>query len=186
MDSFAATVQGAWKIALVLCFAFSACACAAERPGSRGPDLLSFDRAGLAPQEQAFADPAPLVAETILTAPEPVSMLELPKVEVTKEPPSFSASLRKQGSITPGHIQTARSGDVVEIDVRNEPDLSCRCRVDGAGTIEVPLIGSIKVAGFSAAKIQKLVRVRLLDGYLKEPVVAVSLRYSSSGKGGKK
>ena len=68
------------------------------------------------------------------------------------------------------------AGDRVSITVYQEPDLSVSgARVKANGTIAVPLLGDLRVAGLTSQELQDLVTARLLDGYLKKPNVTVTI-----------
>lgn len=73
-------------------------------------------------------------------------------------------------------------GDVIELRVFREPDLAGVYRVTRAGAIEVPLIGTVQLAGRDPDEIALEIRTRLADGYLKDPQVAVFVREHNSQK----
>ncbi len=71
--------------------------------------------------------------------------------------------------------------DVLEITVYDEPDLNRKIRVSNSGYMSFPLIGDVKVAGFTAAEIEKIIESRLKQGYLVNPQVSINiLEYKSS------
>jgi len=66
--------------------------------------------------------------------------------------------------------------DILNVTVYDEPELSveeARIGIDGA--IALPLIGEVKVAGFTTEEIARRVESLLADGYLKKPRVSVSI-----------
>ncbi|MDX2315008.1 MAG: polysaccharide biosynthesis/export family protein [Gammaproteobacteria bacterium] len=68
------------------------------------------------------------------------------------------------------------TGDRISVTVYQEPDLSVNgVRVKANGTIALPLLGDLKVAGLTSQGLHNLITARLLDGYLKTPSVAVSI-----------
>jgi polysaccharide export outer membrane protein len=68
------------------------------------------------------------------------------------------------------------TGDRVSITVYREADLSVNgARVKADGTIALPLLGDLRVAGLTSRELQNLVTSRLLDGYLKNPNITVSI-----------
>lgn len=88
---------------------------------------------------------------------------------VTKSAPSSP----DEGS---GFTYRIDAGDRVSITVYQEPDLSVAgARVKADGTIAVPLLGDLRVAGLTSQELQDLVTARLLDGYLKKPNVTVTI-----------
>lgn len=66
--------------------------------------------------------------------------------------------------------------DILNITVFDEPELSVEeTRVSSNGTVALPLIGDVKVAGMSTAQVAAKVESLLADGYLKNPRVSVSI-----------
>lgn len=68
-------------------------------------------------------------------------------------------------------IYTLGARDKLRITVFGENDLSGEFEVDSAGWISMPLIGEIRATGLTARQLEEAVRTRLLDGYLKNPLV---------------
>ncbi len=74
------------------------------------------------------------------------------------------------------------SGDVLKIDVYDNPDLKTTVRVTNAGTIVVPLLGQVKVSGLKISDVTgKLTRL-LADGYLINPQVNIFIEDFRSKK----
>ena len=66
------------------------------------------------------------------------------------------------------------SGDVVRINVYQNPDLAIETRVTAAGLISYPLLGSIKVGGLSVTATEKLIADGLRSGnFVKQPQVTL-------------
>ncbi len=75
---------------------------------------------------------------------------------------------------------TVGVGDILEVRIL-KPDTSTeRVTVSPDGDISMAYIGSLKVKGLTISKIQQLIQTRLANGFLKYPVVAVSLIESHS------
>ncbi len=72
--------------------------------------------------------------------------------------------------------------DILEVSVLQPDELLRVVNVAPDGTITFPYIGTIKVKGLNITQIQEKVRTALADGYLKYPVVVVSLQESRSRK----
>ena len=74
-------------------------------------------------------------------------------------------------------------GDLIQVNVFDSPDLSGPLRVDSKGSVELPLGGSIKVIGLTAAEAGEAIAAKLKEaGILLEPHVSVSiLEYQSQG-----
>ena len=75
----------------------------------------------------------------------------------------------------------ARPGDVLDVLVIGEPDVSRLVTVSQEGTIFLPLIGNVAVSGMSLKQIEDRL-VELFRRYLREPKVVVSLRQPSTDK----
>lgn len=82
---------------------------------------------------------------------------------------SFSVAAEKQRySLGPG--------DLLSINVFGEDDLSLKkIRISTNGTISFPLLGEILVRNMSANELENTLIRQLKDGYLKKPVVTVSV-----------
>jgi polysaccharide export outer membrane protein len=67
-------------------------------------------------------------------------------------------------------------GDTVHVTVFQQPDMTTDARVTEAGTIQVPLVGSVKVDGMSTSEAADAVAEALKKGeFLKSPKVNVAL-----------
>lgn len=66
--------------------------------------------------------------------------------------------------------------DILNISVFDEPELSVQeTRVSSNGTVALPLIGDVKVAGLSTSQVAAKIEALLADGYLKQPKVSVNI-----------
>ncbi len=75
------------------------------------------------------------------------------------------------------HKYLIQSGDILKIEVFEEPDLSITLRVSDEGTLSYPFIGDISVKGLSVQEAEKILEDQLRDGYLKMPKVTIRLAY---------
>jgi polysaccharide export outer membrane protein len=67
-------------------------------------------------------------------------------------------------------------GDVVRVNVYQNPDLTLETRVSESGTISYPLLGSVKLGGLSIAEAEKTIATGLLKGnFLRQPQVNLLL-----------
>lgn len=64
-------------------------------------------------------------------------------------------------------------GDVFEVRVFNEAELSGQFQVQENGTIEFPLVGELTMEGLTQAQAADLIEARLADGFLQQPNVTV-------------
>lgn len=77
---------------------------------------------------------------------------------------------------------TLGPGDVFEVRVYGDKDLSGEYRVEQDGTIDYPLIGKLKVAGYNPAEIGRRVARALRQGYLRNPQVSIFVKTYNSKK----
>ncbi|MBF4323294.1 polysaccharide biosynthesis/export family protein [Vibrio anguillarum] len=66
-------------------------------------------------------------------------------------------------------------GDQIRIQVYDEPELSLETRVSDSGTIDYPFLGRIKLKGKTTEEVKAAIHDGLLDGYLINPNVFVSV-----------
>jgi polysaccharide export outer membrane protein len=71
---------------------------------------------------------------------------------------------------------------VFEVKVYRENDLCGIFQVSPQGTIEYPLLGSLRVENLTAVQISQLIRDKLKDGFIKEPYVMVFIKEFNSKK----
>lgn len=64
-------------------------------------------------------------------------------------------------------------GDVFDVRVFGEGDLTGKHRITAEGTIEYPLIGTLRVAGLLPSEVGQLIASRLKDGILRSPQVSI-------------
>ncbi|MBU2430102.1 MAG: polysaccharide biosynthesis/export family protein, partial [Proteobacteria bacterium] len=68
---------------------------------------------------------------------------------------------------------TVGEGDVLNINVYENKDLSTTVRVSSDGTIRVPLLGELQVEGLSVSQVSAKIEELFADGYLVDPQVDV-------------
>lgn len=73
-------------------------------------------------------------------------------------------------------------GDVFEVKVYKEPDLSGIFQISQQGTVEYPLLGSLTVDNLTTVEISQLIRDRLKNGFLEKPFVNVFVKEFNSKK----
>jgi polysaccharide export outer membrane protein len=73
-------------------------------------------------------------------------------------------------------------GDVFDVRVYDEPQLSGIYRVAADGSIAFPLIGTLAVDGETPPAVGKLIQAKLAQGYLRSPQVTIFLREQNSKK----
>jgi len=80
------------------------------------------------------------------------------------------------------HEYTAGTNDMLEIKVLDYPDLKTVTTVATDGSITFPYIGTLNVKGKRLSEIEEEITKKLGEGFIKYPVVAVSLIRSESRK----
>ena len=164
--------------------------------------FIAFSSAGLAgcaPQSnsgfQAVADPSPSAAAVQRQSPQPAPVVpastsSVPSVQpqlpqaasaATKDAsPSAAAGQPAASPASVGPVSTAdyriRAGDVLQINVFQLQDFNREAPVDDAGTIALPLIGAVPVAGKTVRQIETEIAERLKAKYLQDPQVLVTVK----------
>ncbi len=77
-------------------------------------------------------------------------------------------------------VYTIGIGDILQIDIIQPDKMTSTVTVSPGGDISVPYIGTVYVKGMTIAGTQNLIQKKLAAGYLKYPVVTVSLTESRS------
>jgi polysaccharide export outer membrane protein len=67
-------------------------------------------------------------------------------------------------------------GDLLEINVYENPDLSTEIRVPEDGYVPYPLLGNLKVAGLSVLELDSMITYDLGERYVKNPIVTVEVK----------
>lgn len=70
--------------------------------------------------------------------------------------------------------------DMLDLNILQPEQIISVVTVSPDGTINVPYVGSVKVAGLSLTAAQELIRSKLSDGYLQYPVVSLALKQNRS------
>ena len=67
------------------------------------------------------------------------------------------------------------TGDKIRLKVYGEPELSGEYVIDGAGVVNIPLIGSVRAKGTTVQQFQERVVAAFKNGYLNDPKVAAEV-----------
>lgn len=98
-----------------------------------------------------------------------------PSAAARKPPPTPDLSqLQSSAAMGPG--------DVVEVRVYQEKELSGLYRLGADGTIRVPLVGQIEASGKSPNTLATELTERLKDGFIRDPQVSVLIKEFNSKK----
>ncbi len=79
------------------------------------------------------------------------------------------AEVLSKSSVSPDY--QIREGDMVQVSVFDEPELAAGGRVRKDGTIQCPLIGSVKIQGLSQSAAARLIEESYRKDYLVHPEV---------------
>ena len=71
--------------------------------------------------------------------------------------------------------ETLSVGDKVTVSVFGQADLSGDFVLDGTGSVQMPLIGRIAIAGLTPQQAENRIRDGLTDGYLRDAVVSLRI-----------
>ena len=85
---------------------------------------------------------------------------------------AFSSGQTVEGGRASGVIGQR---DTIEIRVFREDDLTTTGQLSGDGTISMPLVGAVKLAGLTTDSAAKAIEAKLKDGYLVKPQVSVTI-----------
>jgi protein involved in polysaccharide export with SLBB domain len=77
---------------------------------------------------------------------------------------------------------TLGSGDLLEVRVFQEPDLSGPFRLSPEGTVDYPLCGKVRLSSKTSSQAADALTACLANGYIKSPQVTVLIREYNSKK----
>ena len=125
-----------------------------------------------APKSTSSVEPASL-ATTV--GPRPVS-------KPVREPATFAKAAEPFiSSATPGATgYKIGPQDVLEVSVFKVPDLSRTAQVAATGTVNLPLVGEVPVAGKTARDVERDLTTKLGAKYLQSPQVTVAVKEYNS------
>lgn len=92
--------------------------------------------------------------------------------------PLAACAMNAQGKLMetlPELPYTLDSGDIVRVSVYGEAELSRSYRVDDAGKVAMPLVGTVAVRGKTTQAAAAAISAALAAGYIREPSVAVEV-----------
>ncbi|MGC3965762.1 MAG: polysaccharide biosynthesis/export family protein [Rhodocyclaceae bacterium] len=113
----------------------------------------------------------PVLAQT-QTIPQGPLMQAPVEQAATQPTPPVSPAAPTPAQIARDYVLGA--GDIVRINVFQNPDLTTETRVSEAGAITFPLVGNVQVGGLSLADAEKKIATLLRDGnYVKQPQVTM-------------
>ncbi|HOO71596.1 MAG TPA: polysaccharide biosynthesis/export family protein [Spirochaetota bacterium] len=84
------------------------------------------------------------------------------------------------GPVVYSEEYTVGIGDILEVSILQPDHITNSVTVTPGGEISVPFLGTVQVKGKTITEVQRTIQYRLAQGYLKYPVVTVSLIESRS------
>jgi len=84
---------------------------------------------------------------------------------------------------TPTMELTLGPGDVLRVNVYDNPDLSQEVTIGADGAFSYPLIGRVQAAGLPVRQLESLLAKRFAEGYLVSPQVGVTVTQHKSQQG---
>jgi polysaccharide export outer membrane protein len=165
-----------WPLCLAW-LAFQAFALAAPMV-SNLPFDLGWSGASVPVQVAPSGASAP--AGAISAAPSPSSAR--PSVPVSNAKPAEVKSAPPAVASGPATgVLSVGPGDLLQVTVFGQPDMSAEVSVTDGGEVTLPLIGLIRIAGMAPSEVEKLIAQRLREReYLLQPEVSVTVRQNRS------
>lgn len=92
----------------------------------------------------------------------------------TTEAPGRSTSSGGMISSAAGDYVVS-TADTIEMSIYREPDLATRSKVGSDGSVQLPLIGEVKVAGMTIREAREIIRRKYDADYLVDPQIYLTL-----------
>jgi polysaccharide biosynthesis/export protein len=90
--------------------------------------------------------------------------------------PALAANSAGNNKSPKNQIYNIRTTDKLRISVFQEDDLSTLCRVDAKGTVNLPLVGEVRVYGENLSEAERSIEAAYRDGrFLRNPQVTVAV-----------
>jgi polysaccharide biosynthesis/export protein len=78
-------------------------------------------------------------------------------------------------SLEPRSVYALGGGDMIRVKVYGDETVTGTYKVDDAGTVSMPLVGQLFVAGKTTAETAAAIAAALADGFVRNPDVAVEV-----------
>jgi polysaccharide biosynthesis/export protein len=133
------------------------------------------------PASRAFLSLSPFLAFVAFAALVALSLaFALPEAKAQAKPAAApataaEAAARRQSEATRDDYRLG-AGDIVRIQVFQNPELTVEARLSEAGNISYPLLGAVRLGGLSATQAEQLIANRLRSGqFVQNPQVTVNV-----------
>jgi len=103
----------------------------------------------------------------------------MPPLPAPAERPPLSG-MGEEPRQTPTLGYTLGAGDVLRVNVYDNPDLSQEVTIEADGAFSYPLIGRVQAAGLPVRQLESLLAKRFAEGYLVSPQVGVTVTQHKS------
>ncbi len=90
-------------------------------------------------------------------------------------PPAANAPINAPAISSAAGDYVLSPADTLEMTIFREGDLTTRSRIGSDGTVQLPLIGDVKVAGMTVRSARELIRKRYDADYLVDPQVYLNV-----------
>src|SRR5262245_23167963 len=124
---------------------------------------------------RASESESPITSQTVASAATDSPMIESPLIE---SPPTTRFAASRAAAVVDDSDYIIASQDILQVNIFQVPDLSRMVRVDGSGSVSLPLIGRVSVRGKTLLQAQEDIAARYSKSYLQSPQVTLSLQRS--------
>src|SRR5439155_16113182 len=105
----------------------------------------------------------------------------MPPLPAPAERPPLSG-MGEEPRQTPTLGYTLGPGDVLRVNVYDNPDLSQEVTIEADGAFSYPLIGRVQAAGLPVRQLESLLAKRFAKGYLLSPQVGVTVTQNKASR----
>ncbi len=132
-------------------------------------------------QDGNFSTPPPGFNQPAPLTPQPSSQQKNPLINTSESTDIITANEAGQESVVPTGVAVSdnyviKGSDIVSVTVINEPELSVRGnRVTSQGMILMPLLGEVKIMGYTLQQAREHITRLYRADYLVNPQVVVTL-----------
>ena len=124
---------------------------------------------------------APTSAPTSVPTPSPARAPVSAAMAKPAEPKAAIAPVAAVASGPATGVLSVGPGDLLQVTVFGQPDMSAEVSVTDGGEVTLPLIGLIRIAGMAPSEVEKVIAQRLREReYLLHPEVSVTVRQNRS------
>lgn len=103
-------------------------------------------------------------------------LVSFPLADISAKTSKTTPSVKKEDTYVIGRE------DILDISVWQSPDLTKALTVQSDGTIDYPILGSLRATGLTPPQLATILREKLAQGYVKDPKVTVSVKEYNSKK----